>query len=73
MIYLMIMGLGLGFHGALILWVAGLPRMLRPGESPTAEKGTPRAFMLFWLDQYSFIGLGLLLLGSAMALTGYLL
>ena len=65
-------GLGMMFHGGLILWVGGLPRALTPGESPTAEKGTPEAFGLFWLDQYSYIGLVLAIGGAAVAAGGYL-
>lgn len=66
------LGLGLGFQGALIIWVAGLPMALRPGESPSAEKGTPAAFGLFWIDQYRYIGLVLLLGGAAVTLLGYM-
>lgn len=65
-------GLGMAFHGALIVWVGGLPRALTSGETPTAEKGTPAAFGLFWLDQYSYIGLALTSAGAAMILWGYL-
>jgi hypothetical protein len=70
--WIVAMGLGMAFHGLLILWVGGLPRALRSGELPTADKGTPMAFQLFWLDQYSFIGLVLALVGGALAAWGYL-
>ena len=70
--WLVALGLGMAFHGLLILWVGGLPRALTPGESPTAEIGTPEAFGLFWLDQYSYIGLVLLIAGIAVAAWGYL-
>ncbi len=70
--WIMALGLGMAFHGALILWVGGLPRALTPGDSPTAEKGTPEAFGLFWLDQYSYIGLVLFVVGVGLTGWGYL-
>ncbi len=70
--WMMVIGLGMAFHGLLILWVGGLPRALSPGESPTAAPGTPEAFGLFWLDQYSYIGLTLTVVGAALAAGGYL-
>jgi hypothetical protein len=70
--WIVALGLGMAFHGLLILWVGGLPRALRSGEVPTAEKGTPMAFQLFWLDQYSYIGLVLTLVGGGLAAWGYL-
>jgi len=36
-----------------------LPRQLRRGPVPRAEKGTPEAFGLFWLDQYAWFGITL--------------
>ena len=70
--WLVALGLGMAFHGLLILWVGGLPRALTPGETPTAPKGTPEAFGLFWLDQYSYIGLVLAVSGAVLAIWGYL-
>lgn len=69
--WMVALGLGMAFHGSLILWVGGLPRALRSGPTPIADKGTPEAFGLFWLDQYSFIGIALVLAGLAMAVAGY--
>ena len=66
------LGLGMVFQGALIIWVAGMPQTLMPGEAPKAEKGTPEAFGLFWIEQYRYIGLVLLLVGVALAVWGYL-
>ena len=57
------------FQGALILWVGGVPMALRRGEKPVAQQGSAKAFGLFWIDQYRYIGLVLLLIG--VALTGY--
>ncbi len=71
--WLTALGLGMAFHGLLIVWVGGLPRALRSGEVPTAEKGSQMAFQLFWLDQYSFMGLGLAASGIALAAWGYTL
>lgn len=70
--WLICVGLGMLWHGVLIIWVGGLPRALRRGEIPIAEKGTPEAFGLFWLDQYSFIGIALVVSGSAIAIWGVL-
>lgn len=61
-----IIGLGMMWLGAGILFVQGLPRQLKKGPQPTAPKGTPEAFGLFWLDQYAYIGLTLL--GSGLVL-----
>ena len=69
--WMLAIGLGMAFHGLLILWVGGLPRALTPGETPTAEPGTPEAFGLFWLDQYSYIGLMLVVIGAGLAVWGY--
>ena len=70
--WLICIGLGMSWHGAMIIWAGGLPRALRRGEVPTAAKGTPKAFGLFWLDQYSYIGLTLSALGLVIALYGWL-
>ena len=70
--WLVIVGCGAFWLGAQIIWVGGLPRMLRSGEVPTAPPGTPGAFQLFWLDQYSFIGLTLAIGGIALAAWGLL-
>ena len=66
------LGLGMAFHGLLILWAGGLPHALSSGESPSAEKGSPEAFGLFWLDQYSYIGLVLSLAGLGLVVWGIL-
>jgi hypothetical protein len=68
--WIVAIGLGMAFQGSLIVWVGGLPRALRPGPQPTAEKGTPAAFGYFWLDQYAYIGLLLLIAGLGMAAAG---
>lgn len=60
---LVILGLSLAWMCLMILCVNGLPRQLRRGEVPTAEPGTPEAFGLFWLDQYSWIGITVGVLG----------
>jgi hypothetical protein len=70
--WIVALGMGMAFHGLLILWVGGLPRALSPGESPTAEKGSPEAFGLFWLDQYSYIGVVLTLAGLGLVVWGSL-
>ena len=70
--WIVALGMGMAFHGLLILWVGGLPRALSPGESPTAEKGSPEAFGQFWLDQYSYIGVVLTLAGLGLVVWGSL-
>lgn len=64
--WLVIIGLGILWLGIQIVWVAPLPRQLRRGAVPTAEKGSPEAFGLFWIDQYGWIGL-LLCVGGILA------
>ena len=72
-----IAGLGALWLGVQIVVVGGLPRALRfaakkRGEVPTAPPGTPQAFGLFWLDQYSVIGLSLAGIGLVLAVMGSL-
>lgn len=71
--WLICSGLGMLWHGALVLWVGGMPHAFRRGEKPTAPAGSAQAFMIFWLDQYSYIGLVLAVAGLALTLTGWLL
>jgi len=70
--WLVITGLGAAWLGWQIVWAGRLPRQLRRGEVPTAPRGTPEAFGLFWIDQYGYIGLTLLLGGLLAALVGWL-
>ena len=63
---LTVIGLGCLWMGWLILANAGLPRQLRRGPQPTAEKGTPEAFGLFWLDEYRWFGVTLSIVGIAL-------
>ena len=65
-------GFGLIWIGALITANGGLPRQLKSGDQPAGEPGSERAFLLFWLDQYSYIGLTLLVAGAGLALWGLL-
>ena len=69
-IWLVASGLGFLSHGLLILWVGNLPWALRAGKKPDFEKGSPRAFQIFWLDQYSYIGLVLTILGVVQIVWG---
>jgi hypothetical protein len=61
-----IVGLGAMWLGVQIVIVGGLPRALRRGPQPTAPRGSPAAFGLFWIDQYGFLGLTLAV-GGALA------
>jgi hypothetical protein len=67
-----IAGLGAVWLGWQIVWVAPVPRQLRRGDVPRAEKGTAAAFNLFWIDQYGWIGLTLLALGAIAIARGVL-
>lgn len=70
--WLMVAGLGAIWLGVQIVVVGRPPRALRRGPQPTAPKGTPQAFGLFWLDQYGAIGLTLAIGGALAALWGRL-
>ena len=65
--WFIIIGLGALWLGALIVWVAPRPRQLRSGVVPTAPKGSNEAFMLFWLDQYGWLGISLCSAGLSAA------
>jgi hypothetical protein len=60
---LYVIGLGCLWAGWLVMGNAPLPRQLRRGPTPKAEKGTPEAFGLFWMDQYAWFGVTLGVLG----------
>ncbi len=66
-----LVGLGAMWLGVQIAIVAGPPRALRRGETPTAPAGSPQAFGLFWIDQYGFIGLALAIGGVVLAVSGF--
>ncbi len=68
--WLVVGGAGALWLGVQIAVVGGLPRQLRRGVLPTAPRGTPQAFGLFWLDQYSWIGIALAAGGLALAGAG---
>ncbi len=70
--WFIIIGLGALWLGAQIVWVAPRPRQLRNGEVPTAPKGSNEAFMLFWLDQYGWLGISLCSAGLIAAAYGVL-
>jgi hypothetical protein len=62
--WLWIAGMGALWLGVQIIWVAPLPRQLRQDRGAAAVKGSARAFGLFWLDQYGYIGLSLTAAGA---------
>ena len=64
-LWLQALSLGMMFQGSLILWVGGFPLSLR-GRLPRAEKGSPKAFGIFWLEQYRVIGFCLTLMGAGL-------
>ncbi len=68
--WMLFAGLGAIWLGWQIVWVAPLPRQLRRGETPAAAKGSPEAFMLFWIDQYGWLGLVLLAFGLVASVFG---
>ena len=69
-ILLLTIGLGFLWHGALIYWVAGLPRQLKITSKNITESDTEKSFMLFWLDQYSWIGLLIIFIGILSIIRG---
>jgi hypothetical protein len=69
--WLACLGLGMFWQGILIVWVGGMPLMLRSADSQKPEKGTPGAFAYFWMEQYRFIGLILSLMGVALVFWGW--
>lgn len=68
--WLIASGLGALWLGLQIIWVAPTPRQLRRGSVPRAEPGSDAAFMLFWIDQYGWLGLTLATSGLLLALAG---
>jgi hypothetical protein len=70
--WLVVCGLGAIWLGVQIVVVGRPPRALRRAPQPSAPKGTPEAFGLFWIDQYGFIGLALCVGGAVAALAGLL-
>ena len=68
----LILAFGLGFlwHGLQIFWVAGLPRQLKKTKPENDEVDSQRSFMLFWLDQYSWIGLTIIVIGILSLIKG---
>jgi hypothetical protein len=70
--WMIVCGLGAIWLGVQIVVVGRPPRALRRGPQPTAPKGTPEAFGLFWIDQYGFIGVALAAGGALAALAGAL-
>ncbi len=66
-------GLGALWLGSQIVWVARLPRQIRrlwESDVPAAEAGTSRAFGLFWIDQYGWIGVTLCVAGLVAVAAG---
>ena len=55
------------WHGAQIVWVAPTPTQFRK-DKPSVEKGSVQAFQVFWLDQYAWIGISLVVLGLGLGL-----
>ncbi|MBM4205716.1 MAG: hypothetical protein FJ194_16465 [Gammaproteobacteria bacterium] len=68
--WLIVMGLAGIWLGVQIVANGRIPRQLRKGPVPTAPKGSPEAFGLFWIDQYGYIGLTLAVGGVISALIG---
>jgi hypothetical protein len=66
----LLIGLGALWLGVQIIWVAPRPRQLRKGKVPSAPAGTPQAFLLFWIDQFGWLGIALTGFGIAAALIG---
>ncbi len=72
MILLVAIGLGLVWHGSQIVWVAPRPSLLDKSR-PELEAGSAAAFNRFWLDQYAWIGFGLVVIGVVVTGAGLFL
>lgn len=70
--WLIIFGCAGIWLGVQIVANGRLPRQLRKGPVPSAPKGSPEAFGLFWIDQYGYIGLALAVGGIAAVVLGAL-
>jgi hypothetical protein len=68
--FILAFGLGFLWHGLQIFWVAGLPRQLKKTKPENGEIDSQRSFMLFWLDQYSWIGLTIIAIGILSLIRG---
>ena len=68
--YFLVSGLGGIWLGSQIIWVVGFPRQLKSRKIERTEKSSQEAFMLFWFDQYSWIGLTLLNSGIVLFFIG---
>ena len=66
-----IRGAAMVWLGALITANGGLPYLVKKTPKPQTEPGSVRAFMVFWLDQYAYIGLLLWVLGSVSIIGGF--
>ena len=63
--WLVVIGAGCLWQGALIIWVAPTPSVLSKKPVPKPQDSA-QAFQLFWLDQYAWIGIGLSVLGISL-------
>lgn len=68
--WLIIFGFAGIWLGTQIVANGRLPRQLRRGPVPSAAKGSPEAFGLFWIDQYGYIGLTLAIGGAIAVILG---
>ena len=62
-------GAGCIWHGAQIVWVAPVPTQFDKNHVKP-EPGSPQAFQVFWLDQYAWIGISLVVIGIVVCLIG---
>ena len=71
-IWLLLLALALIFTGLLVLGVNGPPRALRrsepEGPTTTGMAEADARFLLRWIDQYAWIGVGLIVLGCALGI-----
>ena len=67
----MAVGLGCIWQGAQIIWVAPKPSQFQK-KPPQLEVGSAQAFQQFWLDQYGWIGITLVVSGLVIVLVGVL-
>ena len=68
-VLLLAVGLGCIWHGAQIVWAAPTPSQFRK-QKPDVEPGSEQAFRVFWLDQYAWTGIGLIVVGLGLSALG---
>ena len=70
-LWIVFLGIGMIWQGLLIMWVGGLPHAITARNRPKPQPNTPEAFGHFWIEQYRFIGLLLVVGGITVSIGGW--